>query len=96
MADADRIVAQLEALPAAAGEKRAIEAMRKTMPDVEMVLPAGTQGLVMKGQAGGEREIMLNANSVFRIDRVEHIVTGGGTSARHVVHVTYMGTREDA
>jgi len=63
---------------------------------LKMVLPAGTKGLVMAGQAGGEREIMLNANSVFRIDKVEQIANASGTSAKHVVHVTYMGTREDA
>jgi len=63
---------------------------------LKMVLPAGTKGLVMAGQAGGEREIMLNANSVFRIDKVEQIANASGKSAKHVVHVTYMGTREDA
>jgi len=63
---------------------------------LKTVLPAGTQDLMMKGQAGGEREIMLKANSAFRIDRVEQTANSGGTNARHVVHVTYMGTREDA
>lgn len=34
------------------------------------------------------------ANSVFRIDKVEQKVTGSG-KAQHLVHVTYMGTKED-
>ncbi len=61
---------------------------------LKMTIPAGTRGLVM-GKQDWEREIMLQANSVFRIDKVEQKVTGSG-KAQHLVHVTYMGTKEDA
>ena len=61
---------------------------------LRMVVPAGTRGLVMDKQ-NWEREIMLQANSVFRIDKVEQKVTASG-KAQHLVHVTYMGTKEDA
>lgn len=60
---------------------------------LKMTIPAGTRGLVM-GKQDWEREIMLQANSVFRIDKVEQKVTGSG-KAQHFVHVTYMGTKED-
>lgn len=60
---------------------------------LKMVVPAGTRGLVMDKQ-NWEREIMLQANSVFRIDKVEQKVTASG-KAQHLVHVTYMGTKED-
>jgi len=39
---------------------------------------------------------MPNANSVFRIDKFKQITVASGTKARHMVHVTYMGTKEDA
>lgn len=61
---------------------------------LKMTIPAGTRGLVM-GKQNWEREIMLQANSVFRIDKVEQKVTPSG-KAQHFVHVTYMGTKEDA
>lgn len=61
---------------------------------LKMVVPAGTRGMVMDKQ-DWEREIMLQANSVFRIDKVEQKVTASG-KAQHLVHVTYMGTKEDA
>lgn len=60
---------------------------------LKMTIPAGTRGLVM-GKQDWEREIMLQANSVFRIDKVEQKVGANG-NAKHLVHVTYMGTKED-
>jgi|GEM_PF-2789148 hypothetical protein len=61
---------------------------------LKMTIPAGTRGLVM-GKQDWEREIMLQANSVFKIEKVEQKVTASG-KAQHLVHVTYMGTKEDA
>jgi hypothetical protein len=59
---------------------------------LKFTLPAGTPGIVMGGQNGGEREIVLNASSMFRIDKVEQNAEG----AKTLVHVTYLGVREDA
>jgi hypothetical protein len=61
---------------------------------LKMTIPAGTRGLVM-GKQDWEREIMLQANSVFRIEKVEQKVSSSG-KAQHLVHVIYMGTKEDA
>jgi hypothetical protein len=61
---------------------------------LRFTVPAGVNGLVMKGQAGGEREIVLNARSMFRVDKVEQQIDNYGGYAKHIVHVTYLGTRE--
>jgi hypothetical protein len=56
-------------------------------------IPAGAAGLVVDGS--GEREIVLPARSMFRIDKVEQKPTGYGGTAKHVVYCTYLGERED-
>jgi len=63
----------------------------KTM--LRFTVPAGVNGLVMNGQAGGEREIVLNTRSMFRVDKVEQSVDQYG-EARHIAHVTYLGNKE--
>jgi hypothetical protein len=63
----------------------------KTM--LRFTVPAGVNGIVMTGQNGGEREIVLDSRSMFRVDRVEQTVTTYG-EAQHIAHVTYLGTRE--
>jgi hypothetical protein len=61
---------------------------------LKMTLKAGTPGLVLGGQGtSGEAEIVLDHSSMFRVDKVEQNPYGG--DAKHVVHVTYLGVRED-
>lgn len=59
---------------------------------LHFTVPAGTPGVVMPKQ-NWEREIVLNARSMFKVDKVEQKVVNGHT--RHIVHCTYLGTRED-
>jgi hypothetical protein len=63
----------------------------KTM--LRFTVPAGVNGIVMTGQNGGEREIVLDSRSMFRVDKVEQAVTTYG-EAQHIAYVTYLGTRE--
>jgi hypothetical protein len=63
---------------------------------LSFTIPAGTPGVVMKGQASNEnlveREIMMDSNSMFRVEKVVQSVNKyGGTS--HVVHCTYLGRK---
>ena len=63
-----------------------------TQTMLHFTVPAGTPGIVMPKQ-NWEREIVLNARSMFKVDKVEQKVINGHT--RHIVHCTYLGTRED-
>ncbi len=56
-------------------------------------IPAGAHGLTIDGS--GEREILLPAKSMFRIDKVEQYPTSYGGSAKHLVHCTLIGVREE-
>lgn len=58
---------------------------------LKFTVPAGTRGQFMPGQNGGEREIVLDSHSIFRIDKVED---GQSHGVKHLVHVTYLGRRE--
>jgi hypothetical protein len=58
---------------------------------LKLTLPAGSKGFALGGQ-DVEREIVLPARSIFRIDKVEKVEN---MSDRHIVHVTYMGERKD-
>lgn len=65
---------------------------------LHFTVPAGSPGVVMGGQSYSddpprEREILLDSNIMFRVDKVEQKVIGNNT--RHVVHCTYLGKRED-
>ena len=53
---------------------------------LKFVIPAGTNGVVMSGQKTYEKEIVLQKNSTFLIEKVEMTPTG-----RPIVHVKYMG-----
>jgi hypothetical protein len=53
---------------------------------LKFVVPAGTNGVVMSGQKTYEKEIVLQKNSTFLIEKVEMTPTG-----RPIVHVKYMG-----
>lgn len=64
---------------------------------LSFTIPAGTPGVVMKGQSHNdslvEREIMMDSNSMFRVEKVVQSVGSDGT-ARHVIHCTYLGTKQ--
>lgn len=60
---------------------------------LHFTVPAGVHGLTVDGS--GEREIVLPARSMFRIDKVEQNPTGYGGTAKHIVYCTYLGERED-
>lgn len=63
-----------------------------TQTVLHFTVPAGTPGIVMPKQ-NWEREIIMNARSMFRVDKVEQKMVG--SNATRVVHCTYLGTRED-
>jgi hypothetical protein len=58
---------------------------------LKFTLPAGSNGVVL-GSQDGEREIVLPDNAVFRVMKVEPDKEG----AKNLIHVQYLGTREDA
>ena len=66
---------------------------------LKFTLPAGAPGLPGLPWSGEnvshshEEEIMINRNSVFRIDKIEQNPHGGG--AKHLVHVTYLGIKQN-
>jgi hypothetical protein len=53
---------------------------------LKFVVPAGANGVVMSGQTNYEKELLLQKNSTFLIEKVEMTKTG-----RPIVHVKYMG-----
>lgn len=61
---------------------------------LKFTIPAGVKALVMKDQDSYEREIVLPDRAIFRIDKVEQ-AAGNYGKAKHVIHVTYLGTRDD-
>ena len=57
--------------------------------------PAGCNALVMaSGQTGGEAEVVLPANCMFRIDKIEKSTDSSGYDV-HKVHCTYLGVKEN-
>jgi phage-related protein (TIGR01555 family) len=59
-------------------------------------IPAGANGVVLGSQGtGSEAEIVLPRNAVFRIDKVEDREFGYSKDKGHLLHVTYLGTKED-
>jgi hypothetical protein len=63
----------------------------KTM--IKMTLPAGMPAIVLPNdQTYGEREIILDAKSIFRIEKVEKT---NYHDESYMLHVVYLGRRED-
>jgi len=58
---------------------------------LKFTVPAGANGLLAHQD---EREIVLPANGMFRIDKVEQYPTGYGGTAKHLIHCTYLGQKE--
>ena len=57
--------------------------------------PAGCNALVMaSGQTGGEAEVVLPTNCMFRIDKIEKSTDSSGYDV-HKVHCTYLGVKEN-
>lgn len=61
---------------------------------LKFTMPAGTNGIVMPKQ-DWEREIVLDRNIMFKVDKVEQNPVGGG-KAKHIIHCTYLGKRDDS
>ena len=79
-----------------ASVSRRLETSQKfgTKVMMKMTLPAGMPAIVLAGgdQSGGEREIILDAKSIFRIDKVEKTHY---QDESYMLHVVYLGRRED-
>jgi hypothetical protein len=58
---------------------------------LKFTIAAGTKSIVLGSQVG-EKEVVLPDKGIFRIDKVE---AGGAHGVKHLVHVTYLGTKEN-
>jgi hypothetical protein len=56
---------------------------------MKVTIKAGTPALVLGEQNGGEREVLIDCNSVFKIDKIKKV------GSRNVIFVTYLGTSVD-
>jgi phage-related protein (TIGR01555 family) len=60
---------------------------------LHFTVPAGANGIVLGEQNDeDEKEILLPASTLFRVDKV---VPLRGYESKHLVHVTYLGVRKD-
>lgn len=67
---------------------------------MKFTIPAGTKGIVMRGQRDYEREIVLGPNTVYRVTKVEQkaipktLPSGDVSSfARYILHCEYLGEK---
>jgi hypothetical protein len=79
-----------------ASVSRRVETSQKfgTKTMLKMTLPAGMPAILLPNgdQKYGEREIILDAKSIFRIEKVEKTTYHDES---YMLHVVYLGRRED-